>query len=76
MDERACAKRPAGAGVAARVAARALAAIHPDAEPDGVALRSVAYAAWPHLNAPTDQRYLRDPASGLRREDWDSGDCS
>ena len=44
------------------------------AEPDGVALKPVAYVAWAHLDAQAEQRYLRDPANGLRREDWNSGD--
>ena len=44
------------------------------AESDGVALKPVAYVAWANLNAEAEQRYLRHPATGLRRTDWNSGD--
>lgn len=36
--------------------------------------RPVAYLGWANLNAKTESSYIDNPTSGLRPDDWNSGD--
>lgn len=38
------------------------------------ARRPVGYLGWANLSAEAESRYVRNPVSGLTREDWNSGD--
>ena len=40
----------------------------------GQDLKPVAYVAWANLSAEAESRYLNNPATGLRPEDWTSGE--
>lgn len=43
-------------------------------DPGTGAQRPVGYLAWANLDAQTEARYITNPLTGLRREDWNCGD--
>ena len=43
-------------------------------ETDGQHTKPVGYMAWAQLSAASESRYVNDSASGIRPEDWSSGD--
>jgi cytolysin-activating lysine-acyltransferase len=42
--------------------------------PHGAGRRPIGYLGWANLSAEAEARYVDNPLTGLRREDWNSGD--